>query len=186
MREERAKNKSRRDDMIIAQGKRSATLGKEPNMNTSLFPSFVFSRLQAWKKQNSGKGRPGGVPWCQPRAAARLRYAPAGLALGYYLTAPSGRRSSARFYLLAPDLDSRKSIEDLIRHFIGRPRGAGWMHKVQPGLTLYGLHDAKLRLLRLAPDPNFPEELDFDAISTRLGLLNSPAPASFGHNWPHT
>ena len=52
--------KFRRDDMIIAQGKRSAALGKEPKMNASLFPSFVFPGLEAWEKQNSGKGRPGG------------------------------------------------------------------------------------------------------------------------------
>jgi len=75
-------------------GKRSAALGKQPNMNTSLFPSFVVSRLEAWNKQNSGKGKVG-VAWHLPRAAARLRCAPAGLALGYYLAAPSGRRRSA-------------------------------------------------------------------------------------------
>ncbi|MGA2658139.1 MAG: hypothetical protein ABSH34_11545 [Verrucomicrobiota bacterium] len=63
-------------------------------MNTSLFPSFVVSRLEAWNKQNSGKGKVG-VAWHLPRAAARLRCAPAGLALGYYLAAPSGRRRSA-------------------------------------------------------------------------------------------
>ena len=37
MRAERAKAKSRRDGMIIARGKRSAALGREPDMNTSLF-----------------------------------------------------------------------------------------------------------------------------------------------------
>jgi hypothetical protein len=67
-------------------------------MNTSLFPSFVFPRLEAWKKQNSGTGKPG-FAWHLPRAATRLRYAPAGLALGYYLAAPSGRRSSTEFAL---------------------------------------------------------------------------------------
>jgi hypothetical protein len=88
--------------MIIAQGKRSAALGKEPKTNPSLFPSLVFPRPKAWEKPNSGKGRPGAA-WPPPRAAARLRYAPAGLALGYYLAAPSGRRSSAEFSWLAPD-----------------------------------------------------------------------------------
>ncbi len=140
--------------MITAQGKRSAALGKEPKMNASLFPSFVFPRLQAWKKQNSEKGRPG-VAWHLPRAAARLRYAPAGLALGYYLTAPSGRRSSAEFHLLAPGPDSRKPTEDLISHFIGQPRGAGSMDRIQLRLTLYGMHDAKLRLLDWHQTPTF-------------------------------
>jgi hypothetical protein len=132
MRAERAEAKARRDGMIIAQGKRSAALGKEPNMNTSLFPSSVFSRLQAWKKQNSGKGRLG-VAWHLPRAAARLRSAPAGLALGYYLVAPSGRRRPADFSLLAPEPHSRKPTGDLINRFSAtiRPQLSGRTGKVR-------------------------------------------------------
>jgi len=45
MRAERAKAESRRDGRIIAQGKRSAALGKAPKTNASLFPSLVFPRL---------------------------------------------------------------------------------------------------------------------------------------------
>jgi hypothetical protein len=43
MRAERAKAESRREGMIVAQGKRSAALGKEPKTNAPLFPSLVFT-----------------------------------------------------------------------------------------------------------------------------------------------
>src|SRR5271169_4471048 len=97
--------------MIIAQGKRSAALGKQPNMNTSLFPSFVFSRLEAWKKQDSGKERVG-VAGHLPRAAARLRCARAGLALGYYLAAPSGRRRSVETCVVGTRADQATTHEE--------------------------------------------------------------------------
>jgi len=51
-------------------------------MNTSPFLKFGFPRLQRGKP-NFKKGEKG-LGWCLPRAATRLRYAPAGLALGYY------------------------------------------------------------------------------------------------------
>jgi hypothetical protein len=59
MRAERAKGKSRRDSMIIAQGKRSAALGKEPDMNTSLFFESCFSGLPARKTKTRKKGEVG-------------------------------------------------------------------------------------------------------------------------------
>jgi hypothetical protein len=78
---------SRRDERIIAQGKRSAALGKEPNVNASLFFEFCFSGLQARKNKTRKKGRlECGGPY--PGRELRLRYAPAGL--GLLSCCPSG------------------------------------------------------------------------------------------------
>jgi hypothetical protein len=49
MRAERAKLKSRRDDMRIAPGKRGAARGYCPKMNNSLFSKFGFARLRRAK-----------------------------------------------------------------------------------------------------------------------------------------
>jgi len=57
MRPERAKSKSRRDVMRIAQGKRSAALGCGPKVISSFFPSG-WARL--WRAQPEGK-KLGGV-----------------------------------------------------------------------------------------------------------------------------
>jgi len=86
MRAERAKLKSCRDDMILAQGQRgtSAALGSEREM----IPS-PFSGLARWPagapNQKKGRVSVGGL---LPRAAAS-----AAMLLGYYHAAPLGRRS---------------------------------------------------------------------------------------------
>ena len=86
----------------MSQGKRIAALGKQPSMNASLFPSFVFSRLEAWKTQNSGKGREGsgGVyPGRRPACAALRRALPwAGMLLPLW-----GAGDPRSLALLAPD-----------------------------------------------------------------------------------
>ncbi len=66
MRAERAKLKSCKDDMIIAQGKRSAALGYGGKMNSSFFPSGLARRRRAKPegKKEVGWGGP------LPRAAA--------------------------------------------------------------------------------------------------------------------
>lgn len=66
MRARRAKPKSRRDDMIVAQGKRSAALGCGPKIIFSLFPSGL-ARLRRAKPE--GKREVGWVG-SLPRAAA--------------------------------------------------------------------------------------------------------------------
>ncbi len=72
-----AKLKSQRDDMIIAQGKRSAALDCEPQMIVSLFFQAGLARWErvkpAWKMREVGWGG------LLPRAAAScLRFATAG------------------------------------------------------------------------------------------------------------
>jgi hypothetical protein len=78
MRAERAKLKSCKDDMIIARGKRSAALGYGRKMILSFLPSG-FARPVAQNR----KGRKRLVGWA---------LYPGG-GLGYYLAAPSGRRT---------------------------------------------------------------------------------------------
>ena len=53
VRAERAKGKSRMDDTIVAQGKRSAALGEEPKVNVSLSPSLVFSQASSLEKNKT-------------------------------------------------------------------------------------------------------------------------------------
>jgi hypothetical protein len=81
MRVQRAKLKSCKDDVIIAQGKRSAALGYGPKMIFSFFPSGL-ARLRA---KSEGKKE---VEWGGPlpRAAASAAL------LGYYQAAPLGLR----------------------------------------------------------------------------------------------
>ena len=67
MRAERAQPKSRRDDMIIAPGKRSAAPGQRHQMNPSPFSEFGFPGLSG--TPNSEKGEAGGVGGL-PKAAA--------------------------------------------------------------------------------------------------------------------
>jgi hypothetical protein len=66
MRAERAKLKSRRDAMIIAQGKRSAALGCGPKMISSFFPSGLASLRPAKPEGKKEAGWAGLLP----RAAA--------------------------------------------------------------------------------------------------------------------
>src|SRR5258708_6662965 len=68
MRAERAKPKSCKDDLIIAQGKRSAALGSGPKMNISLFFQVWFCGLAARKTKLEKKGGRWGDRL--PRAAA--------------------------------------------------------------------------------------------------------------------
>ena len=82
MRAARAKPKSRRDDMIIAQGKRSAALGSGRKMIPSFFPSGLAHQRCA---KPEGKKRLGGGLFTQGGGFG-------GLALGCYLVAPPGRR----------------------------------------------------------------------------------------------
>ena len=83
------------------------------------FFRVLFFRASSPEKQNSKKSE-AEVWGLLPRAAVRLRYAPAGLALGYYLAAPSGRRSLAEFSLL----EGRAEGEWFgpVRRVGGRPR----------------------------------------------------------------
>ena len=79
--------------MIVAQGKRSAALGYGPKMNSSFFPSGLPRMLsgQTGRKKRGRLGRlftqGGGLP-----PSLRHGEASGGLALGYYLCAPPGRR----------------------------------------------------------------------------------------------
>src|SRR5580765_3767482 len=66
MRAERAKPKSRRDDMIVAQGKRSAALGGGPKIFSSFFPSGLARQRRARPEGKKELGWGGGLP----RAAA--------------------------------------------------------------------------------------------------------------------
>jgi hypothetical protein len=74
--------------MTIAPGKRSATRGCGRKMISSLFPFPVWRASGAPDR----KGKKGGWVWCvlYPGQRPRLRFAAAGLALGYFLAAPSG------------------------------------------------------------------------------------------------
>ena len=86
MRAERAKLKSCKDDIILAQGKRSAALGCEPNMISSPFSSLAWRA--AARQAREEKEILGWVAFTQ---GGGLR----GLALGYYLPAPLGCSSVA-------------------------------------------------------------------------------------------
>jgi hypothetical protein len=68
--------------MMIAQGKRSAALGSGRKMIPSFFPSGV---ALLWRPKPEGKKRLGGGLFTQGGGLG-------GLALGYYLSAPPGRR----------------------------------------------------------------------------------------------
>ena len=72
MRAERAKLKSRRDDMIIAQGKRSAALGSGRKMIPSFFPSGLARQRCAKPEGREEVGWGGSLP----RAAACAFAAP--------------------------------------------------------------------------------------------------------------
>jgi hypothetical protein len=62
MRAERAKLKSRRDDLIIAQGKRSAALGDGRKMISSFFPSGLARRRRAKPEGKKEAGWGGSLP----------------------------------------------------------------------------------------------------------------------------
>jgi len=83
MRAERAKLKSRRDDRILAQGKRSAALGYEPKMISFLFSFRGLARRRRARPLKE-KRKAGGTVFTQECGLG-------GLALGYFLAAPPGR-----------------------------------------------------------------------------------------------
>ena len=86
---ERAKLKSRRDDLIIAQGQRgtSAALGWRVQDNL-LF--FLFPVWRATGAPNRKEKKEGWVRGRFTQGGAPLMRAWAGLALGYYQAAPAG------------------------------------------------------------------------------------------------
>ena len=83
IRVDRAKLKSCRDDMILAQGKRSAALGYGRKMIPTFFPSGFARPGRAKPEGKKVVGSLGSLP----RAAASA------VLLGYYHAAPSGRRT---------------------------------------------------------------------------------------------
>ena len=90
MRAERAKLKSCKDNEIIAQGKRSAALGHGRKMIPSFSPSGIARR---------GRAKPGGEKEVGWGGSFTRSGGLSGLALGYYLAAPSGRRKGEPVFI---------------------------------------------------------------------------------------